>query len=94
MGMGDNAKLGVGELIVNSIYPPISAKSRSPAHGAMHNYVRTGTAGSGQATVPSNALHPVQMIWMPMQNRMKADSRISTSVPREPSRATMRPAKR
>ena len=44
--------------------------------------------------LPVRATYPFQMIWMPMQNRMKADNRITTCVPRWPNTATTPLAKR
>ena len=40
--------------------------------------------------LPISVLTPFQTIWMPMQNRMKAESRIRTLVPWGPSRRTMK----
>ena len=50
--------------------------------------------GTGQCGSDDNSLQPLQRIWMPMQSRMKAESRTTTLVPLVPSRWTNRSAKR
>lgn len=93
-----NAPFDHRELVLNQKLSKKSAVWRGLFSDAVHNPVTVprnmDRYKDRYKALPNKALQPFQMIWMPMQNRMKADSRITTSVPRLPRNAMMRSAKR